>query len=188
MPGVTPVWNLPYPCAGDNIDSTVFCNFSNAVDTALSTVAANAAFVTNRPNLRIDRTANATTHPAGLPGNITFDTEVFDNDNLVDLSVDNTLVVIRTPGLYWVSLSLGGFTTFTTWTRYMMTIQQNFTSRIYRKFLVNTAQSTPTDNTISGVLQCQIGDQIRGQFTFIGTGGPMQISRGSLSISFICDP
>lgn len=187
MPAVTPAWNLPYPCAGDTIDPAIFCNFSSAVDIALSVVAANADFVAHRPNARVDRTANATTYVPGLAGNVTFNTEVFDNNNFASLGVDNTLVTIQTPGLYWASFSLGGFSVFTTWTRYLMNITQNGTGRIYRKFLVNTAQSTPTDNTISGVLQCQAGDQIRAQFTFIGTGGPMEISRGSLSLSFICD-
>lgn len=183
----TPVWSLPYPCAGDNIDPDIFCQFSDAVDAALVTINNNAEFVANRPNARIDRTANANTFTAGAAAAVQFDTEVFDNDGMATLSSSNNSLFVNTPGLYWVSFSVGGFATFTTWTRYLMNIVQNGGSRIYRKFIVNTAQSIPTDNTITGVLQCQLGDVITANFTFIGTGGPMQMSRGSLSMSFICD-
>lgn len=183
----TPVWNLPYPCAGDNIDPAIFCEFSDAVDAALATLNDQADFVANRPNARIDRTASSNTFAAGVASMVQFDTEVFDNRGMADLSVDNTALTVSFSGIYWASFSVGGFSTFTTWTRYLMNIVQNGNSRIYRKFIVNTAQSTPTDNTITGVLQCQAGDIIRGNFTFIGTGGPMVMTRANLSLSFICD-
>lgn len=183
----TPVWGLPYPCAGETMDPSIFCDFSDAVDAALVTLNTNAEFVANRPNARIDRTANANTFVAGAASNVTFNTEVFDNDAMVDLAADSARIFINTSGIYWVSFSVGGFATFTTWTRYLMNITQAGNSRVYRKFIVNTAQSTPTDNTITGALRCQAGDTIRGAFTFFGTGGPMQMSRASLSASFICD-
>jgi hypothetical protein len=183
----TPNWNLPYPCAGDNIDPTIFCDFSDAVDAAMVTLAEQAEFVANRPNARIDRTANANTFTAGAATTVQYDTEVFDNDGMASLSTSNNSLFVNTPGLYWASFSVGGFATFTTWTRYLMNILQAGNSRIYRKFIVNTAQSIPTDNTITGVLVCQAGDTITGNFTFFGTGGPMQMSRASLSLSFICD-
>lgn len=183
----TPVWSLPYPCAGDTIDPTIFCDFSQAVDDALGTINANAEFVANRPNARMDRVGNANTFAAGVASNVQFNTETFDNSGMIDLALNNTLATISTEGVYWVCFSVGGFSTFTTWTRYQMAISQNGTNRIYRKYMVNTAQGTPGDNTIQGVLVCTGGDTVRGSFTFIGTGGPMQISRASLSISFICD-
>lgn len=183
----TPVWNLPYPCAGETIDPSIFCDFSDAVDTALTEVNANAEFVANRPNVRVDRVGNANTFAAGVASNVQFNTEVFDNSGMADLGVSSTNITIPTAGVYWACFSLGGFATFTTWTRYQMTVSQNATNFIFRKFMVATAQGTPLNNTIQGVLVCQAGDIIRGTFTFIGTGGPMQISRGSLSVSFICD-
>lgn len=183
----TPVWNLPYPCAGDTIDPSIFCEFSDAVDTALASVNENAAFVLRRPNARVDRVSNINTFAAGVASNAQFNSEYFDNDNMGNLGSDAAALTIQTPGVYWVMFSLGGFATFTTWTRYLMAISQAGTNRIFRKFMVNTAQGTPSDNTIQGVLVCQAGDVIRGAFTFIGTGGPMQASRGSLSASFICD-
>lgn len=188
MPGATPVWNLPYPCAGETIDPDIFCEFSNAVDSAMETINDNAEFAANRPNARIDRTLSLpTTFAAGVATPVTFDTEVFDNNNMANLGISNGVLTIQTPGLYWVSFSVGGFTVFTTWTRYLMSITQNGLARTNRKFMINVAQSIPANNTITGVVLCAAGDLIRGQFTFIGTGGPMQISRGSLSASFICD-
>lgn len=183
----TPVWDLPYPCAGETMDPAIFCDFSNAVDAALVTVNANAEFVANRPNARIDRTANANTFAAGVATNVQFDTEVFDNDGMATLSTDNAGLLVNTPGVYWASFSVGGMATFTTWTRYNMVITQAGNARIFRKFIVVIAQGTPADNTITGALVCQAGDIIRGQFTFTGTGGPMQMSRANLSLSFICD-
>ena len=55
MPGTTPNFSLPYPCAGETFDPAIFCEFSDALDAALVTVIANADFVANRPYARIDR-------------------------------------------------------------------------------------------------------------------------------------
>lgn len=180
----TPVWNLPYPCAGETIDPSIFCDFSRAVDGALVVINDNAEFVANRPNARMDRVGNANTFAAGVTTIVQYNTVVFDNSSMVTLGTD-----IQAPvaGVYWACFSIGGFSTFTTWTRYQMTVTQNGTPFIFRKFMVATAQGTPADNTVQGVLVCQAGDVIRSTFTFYGTGGPMQISRGSLSVSFICD-
>lgn len=183
----TPVWSLPYPCAGETIDPSIFCDFSQAVDEGLALINANAEFVANRPNARIDRTANLNTFAAGVTSNVQFNSEVVDNSGMVNLGSSSTDVVIPVAGVYWACFSVGGFSTFTTWTRYQMVVTQNGTSLIFRKYIVAVAQGTPADNTIQGVLVCQAGDIIRGTFTFFGTGGPMQVSRGSLSVSFICD-
>jgi hypothetical protein len=184
---VTPNWSLPYPCSGDTIDPSIFCDFSDAVDTALTTVSANADFVANRPNARITRNSSLGTFTAGAATNVQFDTELFDNDNMASLGVDNAALTIQTPGVYWIQFSLGNFSVFTTWTRYLFNVTQNGTSRIYRKWIVDTGDQTPTGNSIQGIVVCQAADVIRGQFTFIGTGGPMVATSGSLSASFICD-
>ena len=183
----TPVWAIPYPCAGDTIDPGIFCEFSQAVDNALVFLNDESTFVTNRPNARITRTANANTFAAGVATNVTFDTEVFDNSSMVDLGTDNAAITIPVDGVYWAMFSVGGMATFTTWTNYFMQITQGGTRRVSRKYNVVTAQSVPADNTIFGVITCSAGDIIRGQYTFIGTGGPQTMSRASLSVSFICD-
>lgn len=187
MPDMTPVWGLPYPCASDTIDPTIFCEFSEAVDAALVTLNDEAEFLVNRPGARITRTANANTFAAGVASNVTFDTNVFDNQGAVDLGTDNAAITIPFDGVYWVSFSVGGMLTFTTWTAYFMNVTQNGTRRVARKYNVVTAQSVPTDNTVFGVITCSAGDIIRGQYTFIGTGGPQTMSRASLSVAFICD-
>lgn len=187
MPESTPVWGLPYPCASDTIDPGIFCDFSEAVDQALVALTDEAIFLTNRPNARITRNANANTFAAGVASNVTFDTEAFDNQGAVNLGTDNAAITIPFDGVYWVMFSVGGMATFTTWTGYFLQINQNGTRRVARKYNVVTAQSVPTDNTIFGTLTCSAGDVIRGQYTFIGTGGPQTMSRASLSVSFICD-
>lgn len=190
MPGLTTNWAIPYPCAGENLDPAAFCNFSDAVDAALTVVDANASFVAHRPNVRIDRTSSLNTFAAGVATNVQYDTVAFDDAGMADLGSDNTLLTsdFDAPGVYWATFSIGGFATFTTWTRYLMAIQHNGVNRIYRKYMVNTGSgTTPEDNTIQGVLVCQPGDLVRTQFTFIGTGGPMVATRGSFGLSFICD-
>lgn len=187
MPGMTANWSLPYPCAGDTIDPSIFCDFSNAVDMALSTVSANADFVANRPTARIDRTVSSNTITVNVPTNVQFDTEIFDNDGMADLVVDNSGITVVTPGVYWASFTVGGISTFTTWARYRMRIMQNGTSFIARKFIIDTGLSVFTDQNIYGALHCQAGDVIRGEYAWNGTGGPQTMTRGSLSLSFICD-
>lgn len=187
MPESTPVWNIPYPCASDTIDPAIFCEFSEAVDAALVSLNDEAEFLVNRPGARITRTANANTFTAGAATTVTYDTTEFDNQGAVDLGTDNTAITIPFDGVYWASFSVGGMATFTTWTGYYMNIIQNGTTRISRKYNVVTAQSVPTDNTVFGVLTCSAGNIVRGQYTFIGTGGPQTMSRASLSVAFICD-
>jgi hypothetical protein len=183
----TPVWNLPYPCAGETIDPSIFCDFSDAVDAALVTINANAEFVANRPNVRLDRTGSVNTFAAGVGVNVQYNSVNFDNDGMANLGADPAVLTVQTPGVYWATFSLGGFSTFTTWTRYLMLVSVNGGNWIFRKYMVNTAQGTPADNTIQGALVCQAGDQIRTIFQFIGTGGPMVATRGSFCLSFICD-
>lgn len=187
MPGMTANWSLPYPCAGDTIDPSIFCEFSNAVDSALSIVSANAVFVANRPTARIDRTASSNTFTVNVATNVQFDTERFDNDAMANLAVDNAAITVATPGIYWASFMVGGISTFTTWTRYRMRITQNATPFIARKFMIDTGLSVFTDQNIYGALHCQAGDVIRGEYIWNGTGGPQTMTRGSLSLSFICD-
>lgn len=187
MPGMTPNFSLPYPCAGETIDPAIFCEFSDALDAALVTVNANADFVANRPNARIDRGSGLNTFAVGVATNVQFSTEVFDNDTMVDLGADNAAITVVTPGVYWAQFMVGTITTFTTWTRYRLTITQNGTANIGRKFIYSTADAFFTANSIYGVLVCQAGDVIRGQYLWNGTGGPQVMNSGSLSMSFICD-
>ena len=181
------MWGIPYPCSGDTIDPSIFCDFSTAVDAALTTLAEQATFVQNRPNARADRTAPGNTFAVGVATNMQLDTETFDNDGMVNLVADSSAITIQTPGLYWATMQVGGMGPFTTWTTYRLAITQNGTSRISRKFVVVLAQATPSDQSIYGVLVCQAGDVLRGQYTWTGSGGPQGMTRGSLSASFICD-
>lgn len=183
----TPNWNLPYPCSGEAIDPSIFCDFSEALDVALATVAENTRQIANRPNARLNRVGGAQTFPVNVNTVVDFTTEMYDNNGMTDLGVSASIVMVNVPGLYWVTFAMGGNANFTTWTRYQMQITQNGVARVSRKFILDTAIATFTDNSINGLLVCQAGDQIRAQYLWNGTGGPQIMSRGSLSASFICD-
>lgn len=187
MPGLTPNWALPYPCSGETIDPDIFCDFSEALDVALATINDRTTFVANRPNSRLNRFGGAQTFAVNVNTVVQWNSEMYDNNAMTDLTLDNTIITVNTPGLYWVTFVVGGVANFTTWTRYQLQITQNATARVSRKFIIDTGVATFSDNSINGLLVCQAGDLIRGQYLWNGTGGPQVMSRGSLSASFICD-
>jgi hypothetical protein len=186
----TPNWHIPYPCSGSSIDSEVpgiFCDFSGAIDEAITEVARQADAAANRPNARANRLGSAQTFAVNVAANVQWNQEMYDNNSMINLAGDNTIITIQTPGVYWVTFAIGGIATFTTWTRYQMQITQNTVARVSRKFIIDTGSALFSDNSIHGALVCQAGDLIRGSYLWNGTGGPQVMGRGSLSASFVCD-
>jgi len=116
MPGSTPVYGITYPCGGDTIDTGVFQTFSETLDNAFVTAQGELEAATQRPNAQVYNSGlNPIAIVVATDTTCTFTTEVFDNDNMANLAVNNDRLTIQTGGVYWVSafVDVSGFTTLT---------------------------------------------------------------------------
>lgn len=104
MPGFTSPQNFPYPLYTDPAGSgpAQIQAFADAVDDAI--VAQQAAIAAAKERKRGEAESSAVVAIANNTlTNATFTAELFDNDNMVNLGVDNTAVTCTTAGLYLVT-------------------------------------------------------------------------------------
>lgn len=108
MPGATPIFGIPYPCANEVVDAASFQDFADAVDAALTTLNTLSAYALARPTAKVFNSA-----PQVIVGGVLtvaiFDTEIWDNDGLANLGVNNNRFTVQTDGTYLLT----GQTTFT---------------------------------------------------------------------------
>lgn len=108
MPGVTPVYGIPYPCTNDAVTVASFQDFADAVDAALTTLNTLADEALTRPTAKVFNSATQTI-VGGVLTTAIFNSEIWDSDNLADLGVNNDRFTIQTPGTYLLTAQ----TTFT---------------------------------------------------------------------------
>lgn len=104
MPGFTSPQNFPYPLYTDPAGSgpAQIQAFADAVDDAI--VAQQTAITNAKERKRGEAESSAVVAIVNNTlTNATFTTELFDNDNMVNLGVDNTAVTATTAGLYLVT-------------------------------------------------------------------------------------
>lgn len=177
MPGLTPTFSIPYPCAGENIDPQVFQDFADAVDNALVTVEGLRNFAAQRPSGAVD--ASGTTVPVGVATPMTFDSTDFSH--------------IITPIATGFNVGLGGFfmadfnitplNTSTSVTSVTADILVGGVSRIHRKISKNPATASADRLNVSGLIQVAPATNVTFQTTWTGAGVDIVFSgRASLSM------
>lgn len=170
MPGATPIYAIPYPCSGENIDCTVFEAFADAVQAAVTSTGALETQALNRPRAQAVNTTQGG-FVAAAPTNVTYATENFDNDAIINLAVDNTAFTATTGGWYLVSFQCDvsfsvGVTSFS------VALSQNGTVVYRHKYSPPpTNQVTPGQQVI-GLFSCAPGDIIRAVFLYAGAPSP----------------
>ncbi len=176
MPGTTSRFAIPYPCLSDPIDASAFAAWTNGIEAAMAQVDATEAQALHRPAASVTF-PNALSLPVGVATNVTFGTELFDTDNMVDLGSNNDRITIRTQGVYMVEasicLSQGPLTTYTSG-RNAVTLNGNVA-------LARKHDDISVASSISGILPAVLvpGDILRLQYLWTGTGGP-----GALACQF----
>lgn len=180
----TPNWNIPYPCSGDNIDCTVFEDFTQAIQDAITAVDALSVQVRNRPAAAIDNSFN--TIPVGVSTNVQFALEDFDNANMVNLAVNNDRITITVDGMYLVNANLYLTPPSTTVTSNAVAITRNGTVLYRKKSSSDTNDFTAM--TLAGLVPCVAGDILRLSALWTGTGGPAATFIGRLSAQFVALP
>lgn len=175
MPGATDVYAIPYPCAGENIDCTVFAAWANAIQAAVTSVRALESDALTRPSARASGT-NQSPFVAGTPTNVVYQTEVYDNDAIVDLTVDNTAFTIITPGWYMFASSIETEVSATT-TSVSLGLSRNGTVLYRSKHSPNPIGPNPTPGVqVIGLIFCSAADVIRAVYTYTGGASPVLLT------------
>lgn len=185
MPGSTPLYGITYPCGGDTIDSGVFQTFSETLDAAFVTAQAQLDAATNKPTAQVYASGIATIAiAAATDTTCTFTTEVFDNNGMANLGVNNDRLTIQTGGVYWVEMMVqitGGFTTLTS----QSAILQVNGSDFYR--YKSRALSISADGFAHFSIPVDLfpGDTLILRARWTGTGGPAAIGLRRLSATLM---
>lgn len=181
MPGVTPFWNIPYPCSGETIDCAVFQSFTQAIQDALTGLDELSFDILNRPAASV--TGSSQNITVNVSTNATYTTEQYDNGTMADLAVNNDRLTIQVPGMYMVTAYSDLSTGWTTITSNAVAITQNGTV-LYRK---KNSSDTNLDMNVSvtGLVNCGAGDIIRASILWTGTGGPAVTFTSTLSARLV---
>lgn len=167
MPGATPVFAIPYPCAGENIDCTVFADFTQAIQDAIDSVRVVEAQALNRPAARATATSPQLGFVANTPANLVFQVETYDNDGMVNLGVDNAAITIQTAGWYLFAASCNN-TVQATITSDALALSQNGTIVYRRKYSQAPTNAQAPGLQVAGLFNCNAADVIRAVFLYTG--------------------
>lgn len=182
----TPNFAIPYPCSGDNIDCGVFEDFTTAVQNALLSVDVSVEEANNRPAASISMSASQNIN-VGAATNVQFGSELYDNDNMANLGVNNDRLTVVTTGMYMVTgFTLGNGGSVTTLTSEAVALSRNGTI-LYRK-KNSSDDNRSMGNTVTGLINCTAGDILRLVYLWTGTGGPMSLGFGTLSARLVAIP
>lgn len=103
MPGLTVPQNFPYPTYEEaNNFPQQMQDLANAINFALVTTQNQITAANNRKSASAIAATNQSI-PDSVYTNLTFTVEEFDNDNMINLGVDNTLITTTTAGVYLLS-------------------------------------------------------------------------------------
>lgn len=103
MPGLTSPQNYPYPTYEEaNNPPQQIKDLADAINFTLVATQNQVTAALTRKNCSIAAPTNQSI-PNNAYTNATFTTELLDNDNMVNLGVDNTLITIVTAGVYVLS-------------------------------------------------------------------------------------
>lgn len=105
MPGLTSPLNFPYPLYTEaNNGPAQIQALATAIDGAVTTAQSNTALAVTRKRGAASETANQSI-PNAVSTALTYGTEEFDNDNMINLGVNNTLITATTAGIYLVEVT-----------------------------------------------------------------------------------
>lgn len=183
MPSETPIYGITYPCGGDTIDPAALATFANSLDAALTQGQAELEAVTSRPNAQMSATTSQLV-VINTSTDLTFETEVYDNDGIVNLGTSTSALIIQTAGAYfiWGSFTLAsGYATLTSVNTILTVngIEQG------RKII---SDNDDVEFGLSIPMSLEVGDLVRMQARWTGTGGPASVTTRLLSASYIAAP
>lgn len=186
MPASTAVYGITYPCGGDTIDTDVFATFASSLDAALAEGSADLAEATDRPNAQAEAVFTGQSVTVNVTTTLTYVNEVYDNDSMADIAVNNDRLTVQTTGAYlvWGRYSLSNWTTLSS---LAIILTVNGVERGRHKSRV-AAFSADAQVNLTMPMDLVAGDFIQAQALWTGTGGPATAQPRLLSASYIAAP
>lgn len=175
MPGSTPVYGIAYPCSGDTINPTLFQDYAESVQDALTEVSNLADQLLNPPAVLVRQIGGGQSIAAGVTTVATYTVITYDTAAMFNLATPTT-VTITQPGTYVANYRLRLFAFPTTLNSFRGAILVNGVEVAYNKSDESTgAFNVDTPMWISAMLPSLVaGDTITTNALFVGTGN-MQI-------------
>jgi hypothetical protein len=171
MPGQTTDWALRYPLYSDVVNAAAqIQNLAVDINAALGVVDASITAAQVKRGAFIRRTVNQLI-PNNAFTNLTFVTEVFDNDNMANLGVDNTALTVNTGGLYLL-VSRNNWPTNAVGSRAMA---YTVNGAVYTALRDETTNAAGTNQCMAMLVFCNVGDVLRVQ-GFQNSGGALNSS------------
>lgn len=183
---LTPNFDIFYPCADDPIDCEEFTTFTESIQVALDDMDVLVEQALSKPTAKIQTFASAQTVTVNTQTTVQFQTEVIDNDNMVDLAVSNSRITIQTAGVYLVHGKWHMAVPFTTVSSQAVALLQNGT-RTFRK-RDSTDNNSAMTLQIIAAMSCAVGDFIQMSVLWTGTGGPSTITGTTLNATLLTLP
>lgn len=183
MPGASPTLALPFPFQDEVGDAVSVENLADAVDAALLSAITGATLTTRRPAALIKRTSGTQSFATGAGfANLTYTTEMFDNDGMANVGVDNERLTVVTPGVYLI----GSFWFLDTATNETQVTSQTAIITINGSILAGRKMRFGVGGAIAMVHRLSAADIIRSQFQWVGTSSPKNITQAALGARWIC--
>lgn len=175
MPGSTPIYAIPYPCQGENIDCEAFEAWADAIQNAIDLTRVLETQARTRPSARASGTGQAG-FVSGANTALVYQTEVYDNNGMVNLAVNNDRFTIQTPGWYLFGTFVQT-TVLATTTSVAVGLTQNAVFTFRKKHSPNpiNANTTPGVQAI-GLMRCAQGDVIQSLYTYTGGVSPVVLN------------
>lgn len=165
MPGFTPNYAIPYPCAGEIIDPAVFQAFSDGVESALASVDTLSAAALARPNGAVRNTGQSIA--VGAATAIAFTATDFSSG----ITATGTGFTVLTSGIYEVSMESTSDTVTTTVSSEAVNILVAGVVRLRRKYSVSAGSLTRMRAiNLSGLVSLTAGQALTYQFHWTGAG------------------
>lgn len=185
MPGFTPVFGIQYPCAGENIDPTVFQTFADDVEAALSTVDALAASAVQRTRAQVLLPSPGQSAATGVLTSLLYTSAPYE----MNVTTGVTGFTIVQPGIYMVTaemISIDPSGTPATTTYWFGQVLQNG-SIVMKSKQTDPVGTDPVHVNVQGLLSCAAADTLSTQWQWAGTGGPLEIT-ARFSVAKVADP
>lgn len=183
MPGTSPTLGIPFPYANETVNAVSVKNLADEVDVELAASITAATLTTKRPAALIKRTSGTQSFATGAGfANLTYTTEMFDNDGMGNVGVNNERLTVVTPGVYFISslafLDVTYNETEVTSLQMIITINGSILAGRKMRFCLGGA--------IGMIHRLNAADIIRSQFTWTGTSSPKNITQAALGARWIC--
>lgn len=182
MPGTTSL-GIPFPYANEVADAVSVKNLADEVDVELNAAITAATLTTKRPAALVKRTSGTQSFATGAAfANLTYTTEMFDNDGMGNLGANNERLTVTTAGVYLISglwfLDPSYNETEVTSSNFIITINGSVLAGRTARFVLGGA--------LSIMHRLSAADIIRTQFKWVGTGSPKNITQAALGARWIC--